>query len=608
MIDLETLLRDPAALCAVSVRGPDGDVRGHEDPAVAVTVTPVLTRVGDEAHLVVTVRNDEPEHVVTEVVSARLRGLRLPDDSLVLPYAGGERLVGVASSLAAILTGPDRVLRGTPRVVDDGGTLRYDLNYCGPGSMMWLDYLGGGMGLYLGSHDPAFRTTILRTATRDGDSVDLELAWPTRVLPGETWQSPTAVVALHDEDWHQGAARYRAWFDTVTHLTPGSLPWRELTALYLPFMKVMDGRVRHRFEDLPTMAQAWSTPTMDAIAPYGWSDGGFDTLDPHYYPDLELGGPGAMRRAYAQIREGGGHLMGYLNARIFNTRSHVFPTLGERWAVRSPTGELTTESYGPPEDQEHFAVMCPEVKQWRDLLVDFAEELTGYGIDLVYYDQVALARTAPCHVHDHGAGGWNEGYRALLRETHERLPDQSICIEGCGDLHAPWAVIQSSAGVLLLGTEHAFPELFKFTFPEVHQADLVYFTSESQDSMYKGFLPLLTREQARHALCQGIIAGSCFGVFDQNFEDTDWWAEARSLLEARAAVATQLAESTYRDTVDVVEATPGLDVRTFACHDGSTVVAAHNPALLDDARVVVVHAGGKVDVPIPAKLLTLTVL
>ena len=173
-----------------------------------------------------------------------------------------------------------------------------------------------------------------------------------------------------------------------------------------------------------------------------------------------------MARAWRKIREQGGQLMTYINARIFNRGSLYFSNLGELAAARNPDGSYSTETYAPG-SPETFAVMCPGSGPWQKLLTDFGTTaITQYDSQLIYYDQVAAARPMACysirHGHD-GPGLWNQEYRNFLRhvaETDRKLnSDIAFMIEGAADIYAPYAVFEGYFCPRYAGTTFAFPEM-----------------------------------------------------------------------------------------------------------------------------------------------------
>ena len=414
--------------------------------------------------------------------------------------------------------------------------------------------------------------------------------------PGQDRTFPPIIVAAHAGDWHWAADAYRSWFNTRMTLTADGGSWREQIGGWLVFMKNAYGRMALQFHDLPEVWAKEKKLGMDLLIPYGWSRGGFDSYDPEYYPDLDLGGPLEMSRAYHKIKVGGGEVMTYLNARIFNLRSDYFRTLGEDWAVRNPDGSKVVEQYKPG-SPESFAVMCPGSQGWRTLLADFGWiAATQYDSHLIYYDQVAAAPPLACYSTRHGhdqTGLWNREYATLLHDAYQvgRSTDPHIAfmIKGAGDLYAPYALFQGYFDPLYAGTRFAFPELFKYTFPEVIQATFVVNTRNYPDTLYHD-IPIVPHDAAILSICRDIMVGKLFVFMDPVLGDRAWWDEVSKLLALRKAAAPWIGQGIFRDTIDVTEAQPPLEVKTFRLDHGnsrSTLVGVLNQTHVPGRKIMI---------------------
>lgn len=579
-----------AVVRCTEVRTAGGDVL-----PIRAAMRVVLAPDAAESRWSITVDNDS-DRTVCAVTLPRLHGVRLgawfEDDALYCPFRGGECFPSAVADFADMAEGRvDPVEMGQARVRQRDGRYVYELPYAGRASMPWLTYVSeDGEGLYLASHDPSFLVTVLHADTEGpaAGSMNFELRTWVTVGPGQSWTSGEYVAAVTGSDWHAAASRYRAWFDTHVPLSFHGGALRETVGIYLPFMKVADGRVRYRYEDLPGLYEQAAAAGLDQLMPYGWMAGGFDTTYPEFFPDVELGGPMAMARAHDEIHARGGRVVTYLNARIFNRRIACFDRVGAPWAAKAHDGSPWTERYGA----ESFAVMCPGASGWAALVADLAESVVRhYGTDVVYFDQVA-AMAAPCHDPDHGhahTGLRNQQYAALLADAAAACravhPDVAFSIEQASDLFAPHVLFQGTLGVWLAGTRFAFPELYKFTFPEVIGLSFVFFTQHLPDSLFSPF-PLLSRDEAARWLCRDILTGAAFGTLDQNYADQPWWDEAVSLLALRRAATPWIGHGVFRDDVDVVRAPDGMTVKTFTRGD-EVLVGVHNPGLVPGARAEV---------------------
>lgn len=568
------------------VRSAAGDIPIETNVAVR------LATGSAESRWTVRIRNRDPRRTVFAVTLPRVYGVCLgpnsADDALYLPYWGGERFTHAIKDFADIAEKRLSPLEmGSRRITHEAGHYVRELTYAGGASMMWLDYVDREHGLYLVSYDPEFLVTVLHADTEGptAGSMNFEFRKWVAVRPGESVTLAPFIVAAHGNDWHWAADQYRGWFRTQMSIPSAGGKWREQVGGWLPFLKNAYGKIGYRFRDMPALWERERALGMDLLIPYGWSLGGFDSQDPEYYPDLDLGGPIEMARAWRRIREAGGQIMTYINARIFNRRSLYFPTLGEESAVRNPDGTYPIETYSPG-SPESFAVMCPGNAPWQTLLVDFGTAtLTQYDSELIYYDQVAAARPVPCYSTQHGHNGpglWNQEYRSFLRqavETDRKLnPNVAFMIEGAADLYAPYALFQGYFCPRYAGTKFAFPELLKYTFPEIIQTNFFSNPRNSPNTIYPG-IPTLPHDVALYWLARDILLGKLFAFMDPVTDDQAWWSEVAKLLAIRKSAAPWLAHGSFRDTVDVNHVDAPLEVKTYRWLNNSrssTLVAILN--------------------------------
>lgn len=543
--------------------------------AISAHLTIELTNDQPISRWTISLTNAEKEIVLYEVRLEAMSGVRIgeewEDDALYCPYWGGERFPSAVQDFEDMAEGRiDSLEGGTERVFKQNDQYVRDLHYAGGCSMMWMDYVDRRAGLFLASYDPQFLVTLLRARTKGPSEGAMSFAlgkWIT-VRSGETWTSAPFIIAAHGGDWHWAADQYRAWFDLVVKLGYAGGEWRERLGGWLTSMKGASGPATKTFAELPGLWQQVADAGMDTLIPYGWSHAGFDSLVPVYYPDLEVGGPMEMYRAYRAIRDAGGHIMTYTNGRIFNLRSVYYDALGSNWAVTNPDASKATEKYGA----ESFAVMCPGVEEWRSLMADFGEMLVRqYDTDLVYYDQIAAAPPKPCYSTEHGHGQigmWNQQYLAFLKQAYDRSTgvnrDIAIMIEGCADIYTQYAVFQSYLGLNHAGNRFGFPEMYKYTFPEAIQASLIMFTETPQTAFNVG-IQGPSRKVAEQWLCRELMMGNFLAYLDPLINDHPWWEQVQQLVALRKTAAQWMATGVYRDSADIVHATSGLDARTFRC-------------------------------------------
>jgi hypothetical protein len=123
--------------------------------------------------------------------------------------------------------------------------------------------------------------------------------------------------------------------------------------------------------------------------------------------------------------------------------------------------------------------MCAGSKSWQDRLLDAIKYVVGLGATGVYLDQLAMAAPRACHNpdHNHPYDGWCDGYREMLEQANKVKTNSgdsiSIIIEGCSDMYGP-VVNGGLVSTFISLHSGAFPELYRYTFPQHKLVDMVY--------------------------------------------------------------------------------------------------------------------------------------
>lgn len=425
-----------------------------------VPVRVTATVVADDGSFVWRLRVESPEAQVIEALFPVVGGLQ--GGTLLMPHHAGERICDPVRTLQS-----ERYLafhRGqTVREAD--GTFTRELPYCGLASMAWFELDGPRGGTYLGSHDPAFGLAGLRVET-DGTLLTMAIRRYC-CFSDRVWEAPPAVLVPHGGDWHTGARIYRSWLAPLlpSPQRPAAMAGRPALN---PRYDFKNHGIKHRFADIPAMYDAGVASGLDHFFIAGWNRGGFDTHYPEYYPDIELGTAIDLANGCRYITERGGVTTFYVNARIFDTDSTYYPTLGHAWAIKDEAGNEHTEVYEP----NRFAVMCPGHGPWRSHLADAARWLTRTtGCQGIYLDQLGSATPFPCYDPRHGHPApdeFNRGYVALLDELRD---EAALMIENCGDIYSSriWGSLAWNGELY-----DEFYNLYRYTFPEHNLINMVH--------------------------------------------------------------------------------------------------------------------------------------
>lgn len=469
---------------------------GEDVYAVSASYTVCLPAGKSETVWRMKADNRENGLVVKQVHFPCINGVYLgetwEDDTLVYPYLAGVRIPDPVD----VLSGPHQRVgwkwqeyryyyerKNLAAGPDKDGLYAMECEYSGPLSMTWLDYYGGGTGFYFANHDPEPRIIGLRADTpgTGNPGMNFSVIHRPALAFGEHWTSPEAVAAVHAGDWHEGARRYRAFREKCLQITPRRPAWFDRSAGLIAHydFKYQCGGVVHRYKDIPRLLDEAHDLGINHLLIAGWHRDGFDHGFPQYEPDGDLGTEEELHDAIGNIRKGGGHVCFYVNSRLANRKYAALEDFIRDNAILQEDGSVLTESYG--NQDLTFAAMCINSPGWPEKLkgaLRFATE--KIGIDGVYLDQLAMAAPGHCSngAHAHAPDCWNAGYQALLGDISSRYQQQEkgdMCIihEGVSDSYGG---LVSGQLISTFSYFHcgAFPEMYKYTFPEQILVDMLY--------------------------------------------------------------------------------------------------------------------------------------
>lgn len=522
------------------------------------------------------VTNNTPYHIC-EILYPRLGPLAVSEKvELLYPHHAGEKIVNVPAALAS--SKYREFWRAESRETSYGYCR--EINYCGLASMSWMDLHNESLSFYVASYDPDFPVTGLRIETGGPNNpwVSLSFRKYVYVAPGGSMECADVVWKLHTGTWHEAAEEYRRWFDQHVEQCPEPEDLQSEVVLSPHYSFRRYEGITHRFPDIPALVDRdqdeFGSRHMFIAA---WNHMGFDSHYPNYNPDLELGTPWELAKGVRYREKRGGFTTFYINSRIMDIHSEYRPTLGEAWMLRNEKLDPIYETYGPAET----LVLCPSHPQWRKCLADFAAWMCqAYGARGIYYDQLGSATPYPCYAtHEHDTksptSGFNQGYIDLLERTRRRLgeirKDAFLMIENCGDIYSSrvWG------SLVWNGPDYdEYFNLYKFTFPEHVLVCMVHPKALSD--------PKKQEETFLSDLARAVVLGAVLWAdgydFDVRVSDDEvrgrMLAVMREALEFRRIIASDLAQSRYRDTLGI-EVSPGICASRWERGDGGLVIVAN---------------------------------
>lgn len=561
-----------------------------ESADIAATVTVNVSGDDPESRWAIKVSNNDSRYKVTEVLFPYVQGFYLgdswSDDSIIYPHHAGERTIAPVTEYTS-----ERFKSfwraGTKQ--DEQGTYYREINYCGLASMMWMYYYDDANGFHISSYDPDFLVTGLRVET--GGPEHPWMGWGMRkyitIDHGACWQSHDYGIAITTEDWHWGARRYRAWFDSVVTIHDNPEYLKDETILSQCYNFKRGGVVYKRFSDIPSMYE-------EGLADYGmrhmfiasWNRSGFDQDYPEYHPDMDLGSCRQLAQGCEYVNEHNGFVTFYVNSRIFHIKSDYFESLGKKWAMKNYDGTMYHEVYGPHE----FVVLCPSDEQWQNRLIDTASWMVeSYGASGIYLDQLGSAEPFPCydpgHTHN-DIGQFNQGYMRILRVLHERIqsisPNTFLMIENCGDIYGSYVW----GNLTWNGDDYdEFYNVYKYTFPEYAQVHMVN-PRRNIDGADR-------TAKLQNDIARAIALGAVFWV---GLDKIPYLTECdhaylRAAITMRNRIQPLIRDAAFADNDGIADCDPRIQAVRWKLSSGGSLYVVSNPEQVGNAKISVKPEG-----------------
>jgi len=503
-------------------------------------------------------------------------------DALVYPYCAGIRVDDPATELfeparSRQAKWKDRSLAVHERGFDleeDDGAVVFSHDYSGRCSMAWMDYAGPKGGVYLAAHDPGLEHAILAVRARRG-SPGLEMWIEKKLNRALASWSCDFVLGLHDGDWRRGADIYRAWFHSAfapIRSAPDFIRHSPGVACHYDF-KWQDGSIGHHFRDLPGLLEESAPKGFSNLLVAGWNVDGFDASYPLFRPDPDLGTEEDLRQAVAEVHEKGGKVFFYVNTFSFDTSHPEYESLGRPGAVKSADGEPLLMRWGTHD----MAGMCKAFEPWRRRVLDnIRYVIEDLGADGVYADQLAVRPqmcSDPAHNHTQAWVAANVDLVAAMRATlgNSGRRDAVLFSEWITDALATQLDFQLCHTVWMAGLAYAFPEMFRYTFPEATLIDQVF------QKPWPGDPPEVEEDHLLDTLGRLFVTGILFWAYDHLFSNRRQRALLDGVLTLRAMGLDYFAEGEFMDEPALSAPLPqGVCVKMFRLAGRGSLLAVWN--------------------------------
>lgn len=292
------------------------------------------------------------------------------------------------------------------------------------------------------------------------------------------WVSPPCESAILGSGWRPAADRYMRrmgqyfadpdWPAWMKDPDEGFHGWVQVP------MKYQDRPALCAFRDLPALYREKAAAFgLNTIHVYGWCNEGHDTRYCDYDPNPELGTAEELRTACEEIRAMGGHVVLYMNGRIFSPGSRFGRRFDTSTACKDEQGRPYDEIWGPG---VHYHINCPTQTEFHDeLRGTIRRYITEYGAGAAQIDQISCNYGEFCfdksHAHRTPASNFLPGVTQelmTLREAHKALdPDFFTWLEGCHERFGQYTDVEQGHGeTYSWQIGESLPEQYQYCFKE----------------------------------------------------------------------------------------------------------------------------------------------
>ena len=433
-----------------------------------------------------TVANNEKGTIIRELQYPLVGNMSLPKGHKLLTTHTGGQVHDDAIDLIVnvnpktLYMKPDQYFR------------QYDLQYPRHAASNCYAFFGEEDGLYFGSHDESLQQTwhglrAYPSAPNQFDQLEAGFYRYPNAMCGDTWSNNTSIVKPYMGSWTETSRIYREWINTWWDKKDVPQWVKDMNGWQRIIFKHQYGEYLRKYTDLPgRINDCGQSVGCNTVLAFGWWSDGMDNGYPNYYIDETQGGEKAWKQAIADYREKGNRLVLYYNGRLVDRESDWYvhgngkkatnkDNTGAEFAEHYKfTGEGTTLGYY---DTRTFSIANMANREWRDMLVKWADRAMAYGADAVFYDQLGVAEEFPnwditgeFPVQDIYTGRYKADALKEIRD-HIKAIDPEFCLgtEWLSDCTSQFCdfvhIVEFTA------EPYSFPEWFKYTFPEVIWSD-----------------------------------------------------------------------------------------------------------------------------------------
>ena len=352
-------------------------------------------------------------------------------------------------------------------------------------TMGWFGVESNGHFLYVGRYDPLMRYCFMTAKQRIRSN-------PTNLMvgidhfpmarPGETVVMPSTVIGMLEGDWRAGADTYRAWADKNFYKVVKKEKWvTELTGWQRIIMRSQYGEDYYKASDLPRVYEEGAKQGIHTIFLFAWWKEGMDRNYPTYEEPYE-GAWKELRENINKVQAMGGRIILECNCHFMDPHNDFYKQFGDEVKIIDINGNELRPAFVYPGRGEfratygakQFPLCCSGTERWRNQVLDQFKLMRELDPDCLFADCFCGCPYQPCFndKHEHGNRVDEEwiGHRKFFDAAVEYCEKEGKVFAGevVTDIASAYAqFIHGLVNVDFKINSKQFPQLFRYTFPEV---------------------------------------------------------------------------------------------------------------------------------------------
>ncbi|MBQ4599778.1 MAG: hypothetical protein IJB19_07680 [Clostridia bacterium] len=352
-------------------------------------------------------------------------------------------------------------------------------------TMGWFGVESNGHFLYVARYDDKARHCFMTVKQRiHAEPTNLMVGFDhfPMARPGEKLVIPSTVVGILEGDWRAGADVYRAWADKTFFKVTKKHDWvKKMVGWQRIIMRSQYGEDYYKASDLPKIYEEGAKRGIHTIFLFAWWKEGMD----RNYPTYQEPYPGAFKELSENIKkvqDMGGHIILECNCHFLDPHNPYYKEFGDEVKIIDINGNEIRPAFVYPGRGEfratygshQFPICCSGTERWRNQVLSQLKQMGDMGADCVFADCFCGCPYQPCFNdrHEHGARVDEEwiGHRKFFEAAVDYCDsaDKVFAGEVVTDVAAAYTqFIHGLVNVDFKIKSNQFPQLFRYTFPEV---------------------------------------------------------------------------------------------------------------------------------------------